>query len=105
VDVLADKKAEDITLLDISELTLLTDYFIICTGTSERQLQALASSVREELKKAQRVIPLSVEGQVSSGWVLMDYGSVVVHLFAPEIRAFYDLEDLWREGRVVVRIQ
>jgi ribosome-associated protein len=105
VDVLADKKAEDITLLDISELTLLTDYFIICTGTSERQLQARASSVREELKKAQRVIPLSVEGQVSSGWVLMDYGSVVVHLFAPEIRAFYDLEDLWREGRVVVRIQ
>lgn len=105
MDVLADKKAEDITLLDISELTLLTDYFIICTGTSERQLQALASSVREELKKAQRVIPLSVEGQVSSGWVLMDYGSVVVHLFAPEIRAFYDLEDLWREGRVVVRIQ
>jgi len=105
VDVLTDKKGEDILLLDITGLSVLTDYFIICSGTTERQLSALSSSVRQEVKKALAIFPLHVEGEPSSGWVLMDYGSVVVHLFAPELRAFYDLEGLWREGRTVVRIQ
>ncbi len=105
MDVLTDRKGEDILLLDIHEVSVLADYFVICSGTSERQLGALRASVREEMKKAMGIFPLRVEGKPSSGWVLMDYGSVVVHLFAPELRAFYDLEDLWREGRVVVRIQ
>jgi len=105
VDVLSDHKGEDVLLLDLCGLTLLTDYFVICSGTSERQLRALAGSVREEVKKEGGMIPLHVEGEPASGWVLMDYGSVVVHLFAPEMRAFYDLEGLWREGRLVVRIQ
>lgn len=105
MDVLVDKKGEDILLLDLSGLTTLTDYFVICSGTSERQLQALVSGVRASIKKGLKTVPLHVEGEPSSGWVLMDYGSVVVHLFAPELRRFYDLESLWRGGRVVVRVQ
>jgi len=91
--------------LDLRGLTLLTDCFVICSGASERQLRALASTVREEVKKAEEILPLSVEGDASSGWILMDYGGVVVHIFAPELRVFYDLEDLWREGKVLLRVK
>lgn len=104
MNVLADKKGEDILLLDLCELTTVADYFVICSGTSDRQLRALVSSVRGEMKE-RGFLPLRVEGEPSSGWVLMDYSAVVVHVFTPELRAFYDLEGLWREGRVVVRIQ
>lgn len=100
-----DKKAENVLLLHIGELTTIADYFVICSGTSERQLRTLVSALREEVKAAYGVIPLNIEGDASSGWILADYGAVVVHIFAPELRAFYDLEGLWREGRVVVRIQ
>jgi len=86
-------------------LTTLADCFVICSGTSERQLRALASGVREEVKGRRGLLPLHVEGEPASGWVLMDYGAVIVHIFAPELRAFYDLEGLWRQGRIVVRIQ
>lgn len=92
-------------MLDIAEVTVAADYFILCSGTSERQLDALQNNVREDVKKAGGGVPLHIEGTSSSGWILMDYNAVVVHLFAPELRAFYDLEDLWRAGRVVVRIQ
>ena len=91
-------------MLEIGEISVLADYFVICSGASDRQIRALLSSVREDTKKLQ-VPPLSVEGEPASGWVLMDYGTVIVHLFAPEMRIFYDLEELWREARVVVRIQ
>ncbi len=100
-----EKKGENILLLDIRGLTQLTDYFVLCSGTSDRQLQALESGVEEEVRKSLDISPLHVEGEASSGWVLMDYGSVVVHLFTPEVRAYYDLETLWRGGKVVVRIQ
>ena len=105
VDLIAEKKGENILLLDIRELTSLTDYFIICSGTSERQLDALVSAVRQMTKQSLGILPLNVEGDPPSGWILIDYGPVVVHLFSPELRAYYDLEGLWREGRVVVRIQ
>jgi ribosome-associated protein len=105
VDALVDKKGEDTLLLDIHDVSISADYFVICSGASERQLGALKSGVREEVKGALQTLPLRVEGQPSSGWILMDYGSVIVHLFTPELRAFYDLEDLWRHGRVVARIQ
>jgi ribosome-associated protein len=105
VDILVDKKGEDILLLDIRGLSIIADYFILCNGSSERQLGTLRSSVREDVKGACESLPLRVEGNPSSGWILMDYGSVVVHLFAPELRIFYDLEGLWQEGRIVVRIQ
>jgi ribosome-associated protein len=105
VDILADSKGEDILLLDIHDVTVAADYFVLCNGASERQLGALRANVREDVKQETERIPLHIEGTPSSGWILMDYGSVVVHLFIPELRAFYDLEDLWRDGRVVVRIQ
>jgi ribosome-associated protein len=105
VDILADGKAEDILLLDIHEISSAADYFIMCNAASERQLGALRSNVREEVKKTTQTLTMRVEGTPSSGWILMDYGAVVVHLFIPELRAFYDLEGLWRDGHVVVRIQ
>ena len=105
VDILTDAKGEDVLLLDVHDVTVATDYFILCNGASERQLGALRSNVREDVKQENDILPLRIEGTPSSGWILMDYGSVVVHLFIPELRAFYDLEDLWRDGRVVVRIQ
>ena len=105
MDILADKKGEDVLLLDIGELTTIADYFVICSGGSDRQLRALAESVRVGMKREHDVAPLRMEGKAVSGWVLIDYGAVVVHIFAPELRVFYDLEELWREGRVVVRIQ
>ena len=104
VDTLTDKKGQDILLLDIGVISVLADYFVICSGTSDRQLRALLSSVREDTKKI-KVPPLSIEGEPASGWVLMDYGAVIVHLFAPEMRIFYDLEELWKEARIVVHIQ
>jgi len=105
VDAIVDKKGEDVLLLDIREQAVFTDYFIICSGESERQLRAILEGVRETAKKQFHTLPLQVEGEAISGWVLVDYGDVIVHIFAPELRAYYDLEGLWREGRVVVRIQ
>lgn len=100
-----EKKGENILLLDIHELTVLTDYFILCSGTSDRQLQALESGIREEIQKNLGISPLHGEGEPSSGWILLDYGSVVVHIFDPQVRAYYNLESLWKGGRVIVRIQ
>ena len=97
--------AEDILLLDISELSPFSDFFLFCNGTSERQLKALASSVRLEVKKELGILPRNVEGEPFSGWVLLDYVDLVVHIFSPELRAYYDLEDLWKEGKVLLRMQ
>ncbi len=104
VDVLAEKQAEDILVLDLREVSLLADYFVIASATSERQGQALLEGVRGSIKETLAVNPLHVEGEPATGWVLMDYGSVVVHLFAPEVRRYYDLEGFWRSSRVVLRL-
>jgi ribosome-associated protein len=104
VDVLADKLGEDILLLDIREVSILADYFVIGSATSERQTKAIVEGVTQETKRAWDLRPLHIEGEASGGWVLLDYGSVVVHLFAPEARAYYDLDGLWRDGRTVVRL-
>jgi len=105
-EIIVDKQGEEILILDLREVTTFTDYFVICSGTSQRQLDALQSALREELKKTdERLVPLNVEGGPDSGWILVDYNSVIVHLFDPEVRAFYRLEELWKKGRVVARIQ
>lgn len=104
VDVIADKKGEDVLLLDIRDVSILADYFVIGNATSERQAKAIVEGLKQEMKKTFDVVPLHIEGESSTGWVLMDYGSIVVHLFAPEARAYYDLERLWQNGRVVVRM-
>jgi ribosome-associated protein len=104
VNTLEEKKAENIVLLDIKELTAFTDYFIICTGTSNRMLNALADGVSEktrlEHKKKGRI-----EGQADSGWIIVDYGDIVVHIFDSELRQYYKLEELWDEGKVLLTVQ
>lgn len=91
-------KAEDIRVLEVGDLTSLADYFIIASATSSTHVRSLSDYVEEELGR-QGIRPLRVEGYSTSNWVLMDYGSVVVHLFQREARAFYDLERLWKDGK------
>jgi ribosome-associated protein len=104
IDVLSDKQAEDILLLDIRNSASFADYFVIASAPSERQIGAIVDAVDETLS-AEKVHPMGREGQPKSGWVLLDYGDVIVHLFAPEERAYYDLESLWHTAVSVVRIQ
>ncbi len=102
---MADKKAEDIILLDIRDQTLITDYFIICSGTSERQLKALVENVTEELKKKHGISARYVEGDTNTGWVLIDYSDIIIHIFTPEVRDHYDLEGFWHEAAVLLKMQ
>ncbi|RME86111.1 MAG: ribosome silencing factor [Caldilineae bacterium] len=104
VDILDERLAEDILLLDIAEVAPFADYFVIATATSERQSQALVDALLEDLRD-RKIRPLHVEGESFSGWQLLDYGSVIVHLFSPEKRAYYQLEELWSNAKVVVRMQ
>jgi ribosome-associated protein len=104
VDTIADQKGENVLLLDIQELSILADYFVIASTTSDRQAKAILDDVRTKVKQAFDVRLLHVEGEPATGWVLIDYGDVVVHLFSQEVREYYDLEGLWKEGRVVVRM-
>ena len=92
-------------MLDIRRVSLLADYFVICSGDSERQLGAIVDEILEKIKKESGMIPLNVEGGPSSGWVLVDYGGVIVHIFAPSLREYYSLEKLWSEATMVVRVQ
>lgn len=106
VDVVEDRKAEDIVLLDLRPDTVIADFFVLATGTSDRQLRALADYVREDIKENLREIPFSMEGTPESGWILMDYGTVIVHLFAAEQREYYDIEGLWSQvANVLLSIQ
>jgi ribosome-associated protein len=104
VDTIADQKGEDILLLDIRDISILADYFVIGSTTSDRQAKAVLDEVREKVKQETDARLLHVEGEPGTGWVLMDYGDVVVHLFSEEMRRYYDLEGLWQEGHVVVRM-
>ena len=91
-------------MLDMQDVSLLADYFVICNAESTPQFRAIVEEVEEEAKTAGGRL-LRTEGEPSSGWVLIDYGSVVVHVFDPELRAYYNLEGLWKEARLVVRVQ
>jgi ribosome-associated protein len=104
VDVAADRQAEDILLLDISQHASFADYFVICNGTSDRQVKAIVDNVIEELER-EGEHALHVEGSPTSGWVLIDFGAVIVHVFAPEERQYYRLERLWQEAPTILRVQ
>jgi len=95
-----DKKAYDLLLLEVGACTSLADYFLICTGRSDTQVQAIAQSIQENLAALGRR-PRTIEGMNIGHWVLMDYGDVVVHIFLESVRAFYDLERLWARAPVV----
>jgi len=103
VEVASDKKGNDIVMLRTAELTTMADFFVICSGRSDRQVQALAGAIVDELRR-EGIKPIGTEGRASSRWVLLDYGSVIVHVFAPEEREFYGLERLWGKAVQVVRV-
>lgn len=100
---LENKKARDITIIDISGLTVVADYFIIASADNVRQTSALADNVEEVLSKAS-IEPKGIEGRSSAKWILMDYNDVIVHIFDSENRLFYDLERIWKDGRTIVNI-
>jgi ribosome-associated protein len=97
----ADRKALDIVQLDLREIVSYTDYFVICTGRSDRQVKAIHDAIHQGLKDEHGLLPGRVEGVGQAQWVLMDYLDVVVHVFTPETREFYRLEQLWGEAPVL----
>ncbi len=92
-----EKKAQDVIVLDISKLTFIAEYFVICTGINERQLQTIADEIKTKLKKLS-IQNIGIEGYNEAKWILIDYGDVIVHLFGREMRSFYDLELLWGDA-------
>ena len=104
MDAISERLGSDIAMLDMQDVSLLADYFVVCNAESSPQFRAILEEVEQQAKTAGGRC-LHVEGDPSSGWVLLDYGSVVVHIFDPELRSYYDLEDLWKEARLIVRIQ
>lgn len=95
---------EEIVLLDIKEIAGFTDYFVIANGTSDRMLDSLGNAVIREIKTQFHKNAQS-EGVARSGWIVIDYGDVVVHLMSPEMRDYYRLEELWRDGKIILRLQ
>ena len=104
VDIASDKQAEDILLLDIREICSFADYFVMCSGGSSRQINAIYDEIVHSLKK-EGILPRHREGTVDSGWLLLDYGDVIIHIFAPTERKYYKLDKLWSQANPVVRIQ
>lgn len=100
IAALEEKKASDIRVIDISEVSVLADYFIIANGTNRAQIQALSDEVSEKMEKAGASLK-QVEGYDNASWILLDFGDVIVHIFGQEDRLLYDLERIWRDGRQV----
>lgn len=104
VEVASDKLASDIVLLDVSRVCSFASYFVLCNGASERQIAAILDGVEEALKE-EGLRPHHREGDLDSGWLLLDFGDVIVHIFAPVQREYYRLDELWSHAIPVVRIQ
>ncbi len=100
VQSLDKHKAEDIQVIRVADVTIIAEYFVIATGTSSTHVRALADYVEKELGE-QGLIPRRVEGYAGSTWILIDYGSVIVHVFQPQTREYYNLERLWKDGQFV----
>ncbi len=100
INALEDKKAEDIRIIDISEISVLADYFIIASGSNRSQVQALSDNVEETLGRAGSPVK-QVEGYDTANWILLDFGDIIVHVFDNENRLFYDLERIWRDGKLI----
>lgn len=102
-DAMDDKKAEELCVLEIGEVTSIADFFLIGSGNSSSQVEAIVDNVKEKLYKECEAEPKRVEGSRNSGWVLLDYGDVVIHVFSKEDRLYYDLERIWRDGKKIER--
>ncbi len=100
IGALEDKKGEDIRIIDIRQVSVLADYFIIASGSNVSQVQAMTDNVEETLGKA-GYEPRQIEGYRNANWILMDYGDIIVHVFCREDRLFYDLERIWRDGKIM----
>lgn len=98
-----EKKGIDIEILEVSELTIIADYFVICSGNSEVQVQAIARGIEEKLEEEPGIEPRSVAGAAEGRWILMDYADVVVHVFHKEEREYYELERLWADAEEILR--
>jgi ribosome-associated protein len=96
-----EKKGADIRVLDLTGITSFADYFVICTGANQRQIQAIGDEIRIQMKRQAGELPLSVEGYEQAEWLLADYGDLLVHVFSPKAREYYDLERLWRGAKSV----
>jgi ribosome-associated protein len=101
---LEDKKGEDIQVLEIKDISIIADYFIITNGTNASQIDTLVDSVKETLGK-KGYEPKRIEGVKSASWILMDYGDIIVHVFSKEDRLFYNLERIWRDGKTITKEQ
>lgn len=99
-----NKKGEDIILIDLQDIAIFADYFVICSGSTDRMIQALVDSSIDQVKKEFR-INARVEGQAEDGWMLVDYGDIILHIFSPQRRDYYQLEELWSEGKVLLHVQ
>lgn len=97
---LDDKKAEDIQIIDIHEVSYMADYFVIANGTNVNQVHALCDNVSEEMAKL-KAYTKQTEGYASGNWILMDYGDIIIHIFDKESRSYYDLERIWKDGKIV----
>jgi len=104
VESLEARKGENILLLDIKDVASFADYFVLCTGTSDRMLDALAESTLQTMRKEHQKRGIR-QGEAREGWIVVDYGDVVVHLFSPDQRQYYSLEELWHTGKVVLKLQ
>ena len=100
VAALEDRKAEDVKIIDIRELSPIADFFIIANGNNQNQIQAMRDAADEALYKAGLKVK-QVEGNQSSTWILMDYGDIIIHIFSKQDRLFYDLERIWRDGKIM----
>ena len=105
VDAIEDKKGEDIVLMDIHAQAMFADYFVLCSGDSERQIKAILDTIQETAAKEFHVHPRHIEGKPETGWTLLDFGDVIVHIFSPSQRDYYDLEGLWKEAPILLRVQ
>jgi len=104
VEAASDKQADNVVMLDTRQVCSFADYFVICSGESTRQLEAIWQEIREKLKR-EGVVTSHVEGAADSGWILLDIGEVIVHIFSPSQRDYYKLDDLWHNATPVIRIQ
>ena len=105
VEIASDRKAEQIVMLDISKVSIIADYFVICSGTGDRHVKAIAREIDDKLRAEDGIKPYHMEGITEGTWVLIDYGDVLVHIFDPATRDFYKLEQLWAGAQPVLVVQ
>ena len=104
VDALEEKKGEDIVLMDLIGIASFTDFFVICSGTSDRMLRALMEAALDKVRDDHK-LKTRAEGEVVDGWLLVDFGDVILHIFSVTQREYYSLDDLWKEGKVLLHVQ